>query len=245
MPNYNLKVSGLIKLSPTAKAVRFGLNEDAFHFMPGQFVMLQADLEKTGKFKIKNDKPRIQKRAFSMSSSPTEKEFLEVTAKTAEEPFFSDYLVNYLEVGEEFNVKGPFGMFYFDENKTNKNIILIGAGSGISPLMSILRYIDDKNLKINAHIIFSNKTENEILWREDIEKLSEKENFSHEFTLTREEWKGSTGRINKEMIEKRLKDINKTDFYLCGPPLFVKNIERILIIDLKVPKGNIRKEIYD
>ena len=245
MPDYNLKVSELIELCPSAKAVRFELNGNPFNFMPGQFIMLQADLEKTEKFKINGDKPKIQKRAFSMSSSPTEKKFLEVTVKTTEEPFFSDYLINYLEVGEEFNVKGPFGMFYFDEKKANKDIILIGAGSGISPLMSILRYINDKKLGINAHIIFSNKTEKEILWREEIEKLSGKNNFSHEFTLTREEWSETTGRVNKEIIQKKLKDPNKTDFYLCGPPLFVKDIERILIVDLKIPKENVKKEIYN
>lgn len=245
MPNYNLKISELIELCPTAKAVRFELNGNPFNFMPGQFVMIQRDLEKNGKFKVSGDKPKIQKRAFSMSSSPTEKKFLEVTVKTTEEPFFSNYLINYSEIGEEFNVVGPFGIFYFDENKTNKDIILIGAGSGISPLMSILRYIDNKKLKVNAHIIYSNKTEKEILWREEIEKLSEKENISYEVTLTREEWDGTKGRINKEMIEKNLKNLNKTDFYLCGPPLFVKDIERILIVELKIPKENIKKEIYN
>jgi len=179
-----------------------------------------------------------------MSSSPTEQNFIEVTAKTTEDGFFSDYLVNYLEEGEEFLVKGPFGQFYFNENETKKNILLIGAGSGISPLMSILRFIDSKNLDVNAHIIFSNKTEDEILWRDEIEKLSEKENISHTFTLTREEWDGPKGRISKEMVEKNLvKD--ETDFYLCGPPLFVKNIERILMIDLKISKERVKKEIYD
>lgn len=245
MPDYNLRVSELIGLCPTAKAVRFELNNNPFNFMPGQFVMLQADLEKSGKFKINNDKLKIQKRAFSMSSSPTEKKFLEVTVKTTEDPFFSDYLINYSRIGEEFNVKGPFGIFYFDENKTNKDIILIGAGSGISPLMSILRYIDNKKLNVNAHIIYSNKTEEEILWRKEIEELGEKDNISYEFTLTREEWDGTNGRINREMIEKNLNDNNKTDFYLCGPPLFVKDIERILIIELKIPKENIKKEIYN
>tara|TARA_Y100000034_G_scaffold55091_1_gene67557 strand:+ start:179 stop:943 length:765 start_codon:yes stop_codon:yes gene_type:complete len=243
MPDCNLKVKEIVNLSPTSKAIRFELNGQAFSFTPGQFVMLQVDLEKSGKFKVNNDKPKIQKRAFSMSSSPTEQNYLEVTAKTTEEAFFSDYLVNYLEEGEEFAVKGPFGQFYFNENETKKNILLIGAGSGISPLMSILRFVSVKGLDVNAHIIYCNKTENEILWREEIEKLSEKENINHTFTLTREEWDGEKGRVSKEMIEKHLND--ELDFYLCGPPLFVKDIEKMLMIDLKIPKERIKKEIYD
>ncbi|MAG52847.1 MAG: oxidoreductase [Nanoarchaeota archaeon] len=245
MPDYNLKVSELIELSPTAKAVRFELNGQPFLFTPGQFIMLQVDLEKSGKFKVNSGKPKIQKRAFSMSSSPTEENFIEVTVKTTEEAFFSDYLVNYLEEGEEFLIKGPFGQFYFNENETKKNVMLIGAGSGISPLMSILRFIDSKNLDVNSHIIFCNKTESEILWRDEIEKLSEKENISHTFTLTREEWDGEKGRVNKEMIGNNLVDANETDFYLCGPPLFVKDIEKMLVLELDVPKENIKKEVYD
>jgi len=80
---------------------------------------------------------------------------------------------------------------------------------------------------------------------EVIKKLSEKENISHTFTLTKEEWNGKKGRVSKEMIEKNLIDVNETDFYLCGPPLFVKDIERILRIDLKISKERIKKEIYD
>jgi glycine betaine catabolism B len=245
MPDCNLKVKELVELSPTAKAVRFELNGEAFPFMPGQFVMLQKDLEESGKFKVNGDKPKIQKRAFSMSSSSLEKDYLEVSVKTTGEAFFSDYLVNYLGEGEEFTVKGPFGQFYFNENNCKRNIFLIGAGSGISPLMSIFRFVNDKNLDNNIHLLFSNKTEEEILWRDEIEKLSEKENISHAFTLTREEWSGLKGRIDKEMIEKDLRDVNETEFFLCGPPIFVKDIEKILALELKVPKENIKKEIYD
>ncbi|MAF51248.1 MAG: hypothetical protein CMH64_04110 [Nanoarchaeota archaeon] len=245
MPNCNLKVVELVNLSPTSKAVRFELNGEAFPFTPGQFIMLQIDLEKTGKFTVRGDKNKVQKRAFSMSSSPTENKFIEVTVKTVEDAFFSDYLVNYLEEGEEVVVKGPFGQFYFNENDTKKNVVLIGAGSGVSPLMSMLRFIDNKNLDINVHILFSSKTEEEILWREEIEKLSEKEKFSHTFTLTREEWDGETGRINKEMIEKFLENKNETDFFLCGSPSFVKDIEKALILDLEIDKERVKKEMYD
>ena len=232
--NTNLEVLKLITLSKTAKAIQFKLTQP-FQFQPGQFVMLQLDLEKTKKFKV-NNKSSTQKRAFSMSSSPLQKDYLEITVKTTEDPFFSDYLINYLEVGEIINVSGPHGIFYFNEKTSSKNVMLIGAGSGISPLMSILRYIKEKKLNINTHLIFSNKTKEEILWKEEIEQ------YPHTFTLTRENWNGKTGRINKEMIQENLKE--NTDFYLCGPPLFVKDIEKILI-ELKIDKKNIKKEIYN
>ncbi len=245
MPNYVLKVSEIVELSPTAKAIRVDLEGKPFSFQPGQFVMMEIDLEKTGKFKVNDGKKRIQKRPFSMSSTPLQQKYLEITVKTTEDAFVSNYFVNYLQPNELVAVTGPFGKFYLDENNTKKNIMLLGAGSGISPLMSILRHVHQKEIPVKIHIIYSNKTENEILWRKEIEKLSENENVSFDFTLTREEWKGTTGRINKEMIKKSNLNLKETDFYLCGPTDFVKYIEEILLKGLNVPQTNIKKEVYN
>lgn len=246
MPNYILKVSELIKLSPTAKAVRISLDGKPFNFQPGQFAMMELDLEKTGRFKVRDGKNKIQKRPFSMSSAPLQQNYLEITVKPTEDGFVSEYFVNHLQSGELIAVTGPFGKFYFDEKNTKKNIMLIGAGSGISPLMSILRYINEKKLPLRTHIIYSNKTENEILWRKEIELISKtSKNISHEFTLTRENWKGATGRIKKEMIENSGLLLAETDFYLCGPPEFVKDMEDILITELGIQKEDIKKEIYN
>ncbi len=245
MPSDRLMVSEIIKLSPTAKAIRVGLVGQPFNFLPGQFVMIEIDLEATGKFKVNGDKKRIQRRPFSISSSPLQKDYLEVTVKTTENAFVSDYLVNYLACGETITLTGPFGKFYLDWQETKRSIMLIGAGSGIAPLMSIFRYIYKKEISIKAHIIYSNKTENEILWRDEIEKLSNSPNLSYEFTLTREAWSGTIGRVNKGIILKSGFLLLETDFYLCGPIAFVKNIENILLTELNLPKGNIKKEIYN
>jgi glycine betaine catabolism B len=245
MPNYLLNVSELITLSPTAKAIRINLENKPFQFQPGQFIMMEMDLESTGKFKVSGDKKRIQKRPFSMSSSPLSQDYLEVTVKTTESAFVSDYLVNYLTEGEKIAITGPFGKFFFNEAETRPNIMMIGAGSGISPLMSILRHIRGKKLHLKTHLLYSNKTENEILWRDEIESLSENENSTHEFTLTQEDWQGTQGRINKDMISNSSFLLKETDFYLCGPPEFVKATENMILEELKVPKENIKKEVYD
>src|SRR3989344_6441475 len=246
MPNYVLKISELIDLSPTAKAVRISLDGKPFNFQPGQFAMIELDLEKTGKFKVRDGKKQIQKRPFSMSSTPLQQKYLEVTVKTTEDGFVSEYFVNHLQPGELIAVTGPFGKFYFDEKNTKKNAMLIGAGSGISPLMSILRYLHEKNLPIRTHVIYSNKTENEILWRKEIEAISKaSKNRSHEFTLTRENWKGATERIDKKMIENSELNLKETEFYLCGPPDFIKTIENVLSEELNIKQENIKKEVYN
>lgn len=247
MPNYILKISELIEISPSAKAIRVDLEGKQFGFQPGQFVMMELDMEKTGKYKVRDGKNRIQKRPFSMSSTPLQEKYLEVTVKTTENAFVSDYFVNYLQKGELVAVTGPFGKFYLDERNAKPNLMLIGAGSGISPLMSILRHVHQKKLQIRTHLIYSNKTKNEILWRDEIEAISKSppKLFSHLFTLTRESWEGATGRVDREMINKTGFPLQLTDFYLCGPPEFVKIVENILITELNLPKENVKKEIYN
>ncbi len=244
MQPLNLKVTELIELSPTAKAIRLDLEGNTYDYKPGQYVILEMDLEKTEKFKVLHDKNNIQKRAFSLSSLPDDP-YLEITVRKTDDGFVSDYLVNYLTVGEEIKVSGPHGQFYFTQPEDGKNIFLIGMGSGTCPLISILRYLKRNNLPIKAHYLYSARFENELMWRKEIESLSS-ENITHEFTITREEpenWNGSLGRINKEMIEKSLEDPQNTDFYLCGSPDFVKNIISILH-ELNIPKENIKQESY-
>jgi|TARA_Y100000310_G_C20694759_1_gene824788 ferredoxin-NADP reductase len=244
MQTLNLKVTELIELSPTSKAIRLGLKGKKFDYQPGQFVTFELDLTATGKFKVLEGKPSTQKRRFSLSSLPSNP-YLEVTVRKTDDGFVSDYLVNYSTLGEEIAVKGPYGHFFLDEKNSKKNIFLIGMGSGICPLISILRYIKEKELPIQVHYLCSARFENEIIWRKEIESLPS-ENITYEFTITREEpknWKGSLGRINKDLISKNLKDPKNTEFYLCGSPEFVENITSILK-ELKIPKENIKKEAY-
>lgn len=245
MPTLNLKVSKLIKLSLTSKAIRLDLKGKKFPYKPGQHITFELDLEKTGKFKVLYGKNKIQKRCYSLSSLPSDP-FLEVTVRKTDNGFVSDYLVNYLQVGEEIKIAGPYGHFYFDEKNSKKNILLIGMGSGTCPLVSILKYIKEKNLPIQAHYLYSARYEKEIIWRKEIEKLAKSPNITYEFTITRENpknWKGFLGRINKALLEKTLKDPQNTDVYLCGSPDFVKNLVSFLE-DLKIPKENIKKESY-
>lgn len=244
MPTLTLKVTELVKLSPTSKAIRLDLKGKKFTYNPGQYVTFELDLEKTGKFKVLHGKNKIQKRCYSLSSLPSDPH-LEVTVRKTDKGFVSDYLVNYLQLGEEIKIAGPYGHFFFDEKTSKKNLLLIGMGSGTCPLISILRYIKSKKLPIKAHYLYSARFENEIIWRKEIESLASK-NITCEFTITRERpknWKGSLNRINKDLIEKSLKDPKDTDIYLCGSPNFVEKLLEILK-ELQIPEENIHFEAY-
>lgn len=244
MYNYELPIIEKKKLSPTAACLRLGLNGKEFKFIPGQYVQAEVKLEERNGFKILNNKPNIQKRSFSISSSPNEKKYIEFTCKAVPNGLVSVYTVNYLKVGKKLKITGPMGRFIFNEKKTKKNLVFLAGGCGISPIMSILRYINKNKIKVNATLIYSNKTEDEILWRKDIEEISKKnKNIKHVFTLTQQQWKGRTGRIDKELVENTVKKIKDTDFYMVGPPPFVEEMEKI-IRELGVNEDSIKKEMY-
>ena len=226
-------------IGASAKCIRLKTGQ-AIPFAPGQFMMIRCEMKEDEEFKIRDGKKPVQQRAFSVSSSPLNTEYLELTVKPTEHAFFSDYLVRKVSAGHPFFVSGPFGHFFYTDEM--QDIVLLGAGSGIAPLIGIMRYIRDKRLAAKAHLIYSNKTEQDILWRKEIEELSG-ENISHLFTLTQQQWEGMMGRIDAAMIREHVHD--STVFFLCGPMPFVQEMEKILAIEFHVPKERIKKEIYD
>lgn len=244
MYNYELEVIKKEKLSPTAAYIRLGLNGKEFKFLPGQYVQVEIKLEERNGFNVSNKQSKTQKRSFSISSSPNEKNYIEFTCKAIPNGFVSVYIVNYLKVKDKFKIIGPMGQFFFNEKTVKKNNIFLAAGSGISPMMSILRYIDENKIKTNVALIYSNKTEDEILWRKEIEDISKRnKNVKYIFTLTQQQWKGKMGRIDKKLIQDSVKNLKETDFYMVGPPPFVEEMEKILS-ELGVKEDSIKKEMY-
>ncbi len=243
MYRYELPVIEMIKLSPSAKAIRLGLEGREFPFIPGQFVQVEIALEEKGSFKL-HDKPNIQKRSLSISSSPGEKRYLELTIKEVPHGLVSGYMVHHLKLGDTLKILGPLGHFVFKKEETKKHVIFLAAGSGIAPFMSMLRSIADNCPAVNGTLFYSNKNTEEILWRQEIEKIIEKnKNLSCILTLTRQQWEGTTGRIDKKLIFSKVQEKENTDFYICGSPDFVKSMEALLKAE-GIPKESIKKEIF-
>lgn len=243
-----LEVCEIKRLTDDSYAVRFKLNNFDFNYLPGQFVMLKFDpLVENSEFKVLNGAPKTQSRAYSMSSSPLNKEFLEITSKRTQDGFISDYMARILKPGHIVKISGPYGKFVLDENNSD-DIFLIGAGSGISPLMSMLRYIIEMKFNKNVIMLFSNKRFSDIIWYDELIEIQEKNsNFKCYFTLTQknhDKWNGFEGRINGDMISKCCVDLKRQVFYICGPPLMVDNCVKDLK-ELGVEESKIKVEKYD
>ncbi len=224
--------------TPTTKTLVFDISGIDFDFYPGQYVMLQVPYPPTGE---------ELRRAYSIASSPLQKDRLELTVKRKEGGKASVILTTQVREGDRFFIKGPYGKFFWTEGMSDR-LVLIGAGSGVVPLMSILRYIRDKGLeKVKATLLVSYKSHEEIIYRKELEELSRLPNIKVRITLTREqppEWKGLRGRIDREKILREVEDLNSSLYYLCGPPKFVDDMKGILL-NLGVDRNQIKTERYD
>lgn len=217
------KVINVIKETPDTKTIRFKL-DSSFLFKPGQFVLLNADV-------LENGQKKFVKRAYSISSSPIIKDQIDLTVKIyPEKGLVSKRLYN-MEVGEEIEMTGPHGFFLLDEN-IHKNIVLIAGGVGITPFISMLRYIKDKKLNdINVTLIYSSKTPEDIIFGKELLEEKYPENIKVHLTITRyngNNWSGLTGRINEEMIKKVISEIKKPFYYICGPTIMVEETAKLL-----------------
>ena len=175
-------------------------------------------------------------RSYSASSSPTQ-EHIEVTVKLVPQPVFSKHLQD-MPIGHVLESQGPFGDFFFAE--TMSNVVLIGAGSGIAPLRSIVDYIVDKKIEIPVTVIVSDKTKELLLFQEEFESLQTAGRIRLYKTLTSSP---DQGRINSALLASAIPDFTKPVFFICGPPPMVDTTVQLLK-DLGAHESQIKVERF-
>jgi ferredoxin-NADP reductase len=225
----NAKIIDIEKNTKTTKIFTLKL-ENKFEFVSGQFIKL-----------IISNFDLI--RPYSISSPGGKTDEITLTIKVYNDGTFTKEVDN-LKIGDTVKIEGPYGMFTFDGN-TNKNIVLIAGGSGISTLHSILRFILDNNYKNNVKLLYSSKTPEEIIYKKEIETLAEKyTNFDALLTITNkvDSWKGHKGRLTNAELDVHIEDKDSL-IYICGPVGFVNFIVEELN-EIGVSEENIKIERY-
>ena len=232
----SLAVTRIRQDTPTVRDFKFDLEDHDFNFTPGQFVTLTTDVPGHGPIT----------RAYSIASAPTQRDSFDLCIKLFPDGILSRFMFDHVEPGYRFNVKGPFGKFVWNEDLGQK-LALIGAGTGIAPLQCMIRYARDKGLSTDIGLLFSNKKAEEIIYREELDRLArEMPRLEVAYTITRgapEGWTGYARRIDRDMIAEVWPDVAERVCYLCGAPEMVNaSIEHLR--SLGVPEGNIRSEKY-
>jgi glycine betaine catabolism B len=198
-------------------------------FVPGQFFMLGIVGQLDG-----------IKRPFTVSSSPTEKGYLEFTIKKTG---LLTSAMHQLKAGARVSLAGPFGETLRFSEAVKRDVVFIGGGSGISPFVSSLWYAEKKKLPNKITMLYSSRTKHDIIFRRELARKWK--NAKIIVTLTREtgRWNGERGRVSREMIEKYVQEPKKKIWYLCGPIELIESAREILR-DMGIPDKMLRIEVW-
>ena len=232
------EVLDLVDETPTVKIIRVVVpNKKFYDYKPGQFFnfYLAENPQST------NPNDYRLARPYSVVSSPTNKNFLEVAFRIAGN--FTGRLAK-LNPGDKVGVNGPFGAFIFNEN-TDKDVVMLAGGIGITPFVSTLRYATDKQLGNKFTLFYSNRFANEVTMHSELLKLqNENKNINCVFTITREITAGfEHGRIDKTFLKKYAGNLSEKVFYICGAHDFILAMAELLL-KLGVDKSKIKKEDF-
>ncbi len=240
---YKLTVNGITQ--ETNDTVSISLEVPAelkatFAYKQGQYLTLRFD--------IKGNEVR---RAYSMSSSPQEED-LTVSVKRVKGGVVSNHIADQLTIGSEIEVMPPQGRFYTHLEETQrKTYYLFAAGSGITPLMSILKTVLEAEPQSIVHLIYGNRSEQDIIFKDQLAGLANR--YQHQLYVThvlsqprREKsglfgmfqkgtlsWQGEIGRISKAFVLKYMEEnpsnTKESSYFVCGPGGMIDEVEATLL----------------
>ncbi len=213
---FNTRILGIEK--ETHDVISLWLEKpENFSFVSGQFCLLKL---------IDSQKFKGEDRPFTFSNSPTEKR-LRLTIKIAGE---FTRVIEKLKQGDGLNLTAPLGQDLSFDDGIKDDIVFISGGSGITPFMSSIRYAIDKNMTNNITLIYSNRTEADIIFRKYFDSIKYT-NISIVHTLTNDvpkTWQGETGFIDENMVRKHVNEPLSRLWFICGPPPMTKAMKDML-----------------
>ena len=233
---HELIISDIVKETSEAVSVTFVVPielKSKYIFLPGQYLTLEL--------LINNEKIR---RDYSISSTPSSGN-LTVTIKKVKNGIFSNYANDSLRKGSLINVSLPRGRFVYDSNSNSPKIILaFAAGSGITPIISIIKTALENSPKTSCRLIYGNKSPKTTIFLNDLKNLKQvyKNRFDLQFVYSQVQDKNSlNGRIDAEKTAHFLQNLSSeqkslSNYYLCGPEKMIFNVKNELL------KNNIKEE---
>jgi ferredoxin-NADP reductase len=226
---FRIPVVGSRQLTPTTRAIEVE-KPKAFAFRPTQFTFLQLRTEEG-----------VDARPMSLATSPT-RPHLEYAVRLSDSAYKRAFAA--LRPGDEVLVFGPIGDFVLHETRP---AVLLAGGIGITPLKGMAEYAADKALPIPIRLVYSNRSEDEIVYRDELDSLEKQNlNFRVLHTLTRTidgGWRGRTGRIDRELLQEAARDLADPIYYVSGTPGMVVGTLRLLRA-LNVPDEDLEVEAF-
>ena len=211
--------------------------EEKFTFTAGQFVLFDVPA-------IDNPED-IQPRAYSIASPPCEDTELTFVIRYKPDGRASRWIDEQLKEGDSVRIQGPLGNFTLNE-KTDKDYVFVGTGSGIAPFHShLLCAIEEKGDTRPMYLFFGVRHEEDLFWVDTFEQIAAKHSNVHVFvslSQPSDSWKGLRGRVT-EIMPTVIKDFSRVNAYVCGNPAMVKDVKAWLG-ENGVPKEDLHQEGY-
>lgn len=216
---YTLKVKEVKKETKDAVSITFDVPEDLkdkFAYKPGQYLTLKIDID-----------GETYRRPYSLCSSPAVDNDLKVTSKRVEGGVISNYLNDNIKEGDEIDVFPPIGRFTTEVDSDNqRTFVMFGGGSGITPLMSILKTVLHKEPMSMVMLFYGNEDEESIIFRDELDALQKQFNERLKLIYTLEKpsegWQHETGMLNKQKIlgfmdKYAISNEDDIEYFICGP----------------------------
>ena len=232
-----LRVAAIFRETHDVKTFRM-VNPDGgvlpFTFLPGQFLT----------FSVEIDGKRVR-RSYTIASSPAATAYVDVTVKRQEHHGISAFLHDRVKAGDLLDIAAASGRFTFTGEEDG--IVLIAGGVGITPMMSVIRYLTDVSFPGEIFLLYGARSTEDFIFRDELEHLQRRhENLHIAATMARAAgtaWMGPEGPITKDFIRQAVPEIARRHIHLCGPPPMMEAVKTELT-ELGVPKERIETEAF-
>lgn len=194
------------------------LDNSLFEYQAGQFITFEVDVA-----------GEIEHRAYSLSSTPSKPQSVAVTIKRVAGGKVSNYLLDHLQVGIALPAMPAAGDFTIENNQVTADILLMSAGSGITPCISMARWLLDTEQKVTIHFIYSARSESDIIMLKELNKLNQQhDNFRLSFILEKTDNPiFIAGRLASDNFMQLVDNLAGKTIFTCGPAPYMKVVETL------------------
>ncbi len=216
---YDYNVALLKDVTPKIKHLRLELPADKeIQFKPGQYIQILTPTYKG------NDEEVY--RAYSIASAPSDPHAVELFIGYVPEGVCTTYVHQHLKEKDKLTIVGPFGDFYYQHS--NREMVMVAVGTGMAPIMSILKHMADEKIDRKCTFFFGARTSEDLYMMDELAALEKQlPNFKLVPVLSRpseeDQWTGDVGRVTN-LIQKYIDNADNKEAYLCGSPKMIDSV---------------------
>ncbi|MBI1183567.1 2Fe-2S iron-sulfur cluster binding domain-containing protein [bacterium] len=241
---HKITIKEVRKESPDAVSVHFDIPDnikEAYRYKPGQYLTLKLTLN-----------GEELRRSYSLCTSPYVDDIPAIAVKRVESGRISNYVNDWFAAGQQFDVMTPMGNFTTELNEFySRHFVLYAGGSGITPMMSILKSVLEVEPMSQVTLIYGNRDQESIIFNKELDELeghfADRFKIIHCLNEAPANWQGETGLLTTEKVSGILDgieaDLKNAQHFICGPAQMMENAKQA-ILGKNVPAEKIHIEYF-